>query len=66
MFRMNSKKYPDVITGGGGFGPVDENGYGVSYIIGGEDVIFFHITSKHLSSDTVSISKKLFVFMYIF
>jgi carnitine O-palmitoyltransferase 1, liver isoform len=29
----------------GGFGPVSNDGYGVSYIIAGEDLIFFHISS---------------------
>ncbi|XP_058800409.1 carnitine O-palmitoyltransferase 1, muscle isoform-like [Phymastichus coffea] len=54
LFKMDSKRYPEVITGGGGFGPVDENGYGVSYIVGNEDVLFFHISSKHASTETDS------------
>ncbi|CAF0890566.1 unnamed protein product [Didymodactylos carnosus] len=39
---------------GGGFGPVADDGYGVSYIIAGEDLIFFHISSKKSSSATDS------------
>lgn len=39
-------------TAGGGFGPVADDGYGVSYIIAGEDAIFFHITAKVSSTKT--------------
>eukprot|EP00042_Codosiga_hollandica_P023326 m.91320 g.91320 ORF g.91320 m.91320 type:complete len:137 (-) comp51139_c0_seq1:128-538(-) len=49
--RRNSNK----ITGGGGFGPVADDGYGVSYIVSGEDAIFFHITSKYSSKCTDSL-----------
>lgn len=44
--KMNLKKYPNCISAGGGFGPVADDGYGVSYIIAGEDTIFFHVSSK--------------------
>ncbi|EDO31440.1 predicted protein, partial [Nematostella vectensis] len=37
---------------GGGFGPVADDGYGVSYIIAGEDQLFFHITCKHAAPNT--------------
>ena len=33
---------------------VADDGYGVSYIIAGEDTIFFHITAKVSSTKTVS------------
>ncbi|ROL51962.1 Carnitine O-palmitoyltransferase 1, liver isoform [Anabarilius grahami] len=46
------KKHPEYITSGGGFGPVADDGYGVSYIILGEDLINFHISSKHSSPET--------------
>ncbi|TMW61605.1 hypothetical protein Poli38472_012796 [Pythium oligandrum] len=39
---------------GGGFGPVAEDGYGVSYMIGGEDLIGFHISSKKSCAATGS------------
>lgn len=39
-------KYPGMKTAGGGFGPVADDGYGVSYIIAGEDTIFYHVTCK--------------------
>ncbi|VDK83269.1 unnamed protein product [Litomosoides sigmodontis] len=42
-------------TAGGGFGPVDDNGYGVSYIVVGEDILSFHISSKRSASNTSSI-----------
>ena len=31
---------------GGGFGPVSDKGYGVSYMLPGDGRIFFHISSK--------------------
>lgn len=52
--KLDLKKYPDCISAGGGFGPVADDGYGVSYIIAGEDLIFFHISSKVSSKDTDS------------
>ncbi|GAA6084501.1 carnitine O-palmitoyltransferase 1, liver isoform isoform X1 [Tachysurus ichikawai] len=48
------KKHPEYVTSGGGFGPVADDGYGVSYIILGEDLINFHISSKHSSLETDS------------
>uniref|UniRef100_A0A8C2D7A6 Carnitine palmitoyltransferase 1Ab (liver) n=1 Tax=Cyprinus carpio TaxID=7962 RepID=A0A8C2D7A6_CYPCA len=48
------KKHPEYVTSGGGFGPVADDGYGVSYIILGEDLINFHISSKHSSPETDS------------
>ncbi|KAJ8922373.1 hypothetical protein NQ315_004316 [Exocentrus adspersus] len=44
--RLNLKKHPNCISAGGGFGPVADDGYGVSYIIAGEDLLFFHISNK--------------------
>lgn len=38
-----------------GFGPVADDGYGVSYIIAGEDLLFFHISSKASCPTTVRI-----------
>ncbi|XP_027563091.1 carnitine O-palmitoyltransferase 1, muscle isoform-like, partial [Neopelma chrysocephalum] len=46
-------KYPDHVSSGGGFGPVADDGYGVSYIIAGENLITFHISSKFSSPETV-------------
>lgn len=39
---------------GGGFGPVDDDGYGVSYIFMDKDLITFHVSSRHSSSETDS------------
>ncbi|RLN90261.1 hypothetical protein BBJ28_00016867 [Nothophytophthora sp. Chile5] len=39
---------------GGGFGPVAEDGYGVSYMVAGEDMIGFHISSKKSCPSTSS------------
>ncbi|GLV42745.1 withered [Carabus blaptoides fortunei] len=50
--RMNLKEHPNCISAGGGFGPVADDGYGVSYIIAGEDMIFFHVSNKRSSKQT--------------
>lgn len=52
--RFNVKENPACISAGGGFGPVADDGYGVSYIVAGEDLIFFHISSKISSPVTNS------------
>ncbi|XP_066946043.1 carnitine O-palmitoyltransferase 1, liver isoform isoform X2 [Macrobrachium rosenbergii] len=52
--RMDLTKNPKCISAGGGFGPVADDGYGVSYIIAGEDTVFFHISSKKSSPVTDS------------
>ncbi|KAL3883613.1 hypothetical protein ACJMK2_029858 [Sinanodonta woodiana] len=44
--KLDLVKHPEHISGGGGFGPVADDGYGVSYIIAGEDVVFFHVSCK--------------------
>ncbi|XP_031416395.1 carnitine O-palmitoyltransferase 1, liver isoform-like isoform X2 [Clupea harengus] len=46
--------HPEYISCGGGFGPVADDGYGVSYIIVGENMINFHISSKHSCAQTDS------------
>uniref|UniRef100_A0AAQ4PA43 carnitine O-palmitoyltransferase n=1 Tax=Gasterosteus aculeatus aculeatus TaxID=481459 RepID=A0AAQ4PA43_GASAC len=48
-------RHPEYVSAGGGFGPVADDGYGVSYIILGENLINFHISSKHSSPETVSL-----------
>ncbi|XP_049811312.1 carnitine O-palmitoyltransferase 1, liver isoform-like [Schistocerca nitens] len=52
--KADPRKIPNCITPAGGFGPTDKDGYGVSYIISGEDVLFFHVTSKRSSPVTDS------------
>jgi carnitine O-palmitoyltransferase 1 len=43
-----------LVSAGGGFGPVADRGYGVSYIIAGENQISFHISSKKSADNTSS------------
>lgn len=54
MELFDLKNHPDFVSLGGGFGPVADDGYGVSYIIVGEDMINFHVSSKHSCSQTDS------------
>ncbi|XP_055939231.1 carnitine O-palmitoyltransferase 1, liver isoform-like [Argiope bruennichi] len=49
---LDTKKFPEYVCLGGGFGPVANDGYGVSYDIASEDVMFFHISSKRTSPET--------------
>ncbi|XP_048101290.1 LOW QUALITY PROTEIN: carnitine O-palmitoyltransferase 1, liver isoform [Alosa alosa] len=46
--------HPEYISLGGGFGPVADDGYGVSYIIVGDNMINFHVSCKHSCSETDS------------
>lgn len=50
--KLDATKNPNFISAGGGFGPVADDGYGVSYIIAGEDMVFFHISAKKSCSTT--------------
>ncbi|XP_013401422.1 carnitine O-palmitoyltransferase 1, liver isoform [Lingula anatina] len=50
--RLDLLKHPDHICAGGGFGPVADDGYGVSYIIAGEYTIFFHVSCKRSCAET--------------
>ena len=50
----DTPRHPDLHSPGGGFGPVADDGYGVSYIIVSDEKMFFHISSKHSSSNTNS------------
>ncbi|XP_072495481.1 carnitine O-palmitoyltransferase 1, liver isoform [Notamacropus eugenii] len=45
---------PEYVSSGGGFGPVADDGYGVSYILVGENLINFHVSSKFSSPETDS------------
>ena len=46
--------YDDCICPGGGFGPVDPNGYGCCYLIMGNDLLCFHVSSSRKCLDTDS------------
>jgi len=50
----NDHKFKNASGIGGGFGPVADDGYGVSYIICHEDMIMFHVSSKKSSPETDS------------
>lgn len=51
---LDPKRFPNHISCGGGFGPVADDGYGVSYMIAGEELLFFHVSSKRSSKETDS------------
>jgi len=51
---IDFNQHPTMLSAGGGFGPVSDNGYGVSYIICHEDLIMFHISSKKSCGTTNS------------
>ena len=42
------------ISPGGGFGPVADDGYGISYMVPDDRKVFFHISSKISSEHTNS------------
>ncbi|XP_042640465.1 carnitine O-palmitoyltransferase 1, liver isoform isoform X2 [Tyto alba] len=50
--HIDLKKNPEMLSCGGGFGPVADDGYGVSYIILDENSIHFHVSSKISCSET--------------
>ncbi|KAM4677552.1 carnitine O-palmitoyltransferase 1, muscle isoform [Discoglossus pictus] len=52
MFDL--EEFPNHVSAGGGFGPVADDGYGVSYIFAGENLITLHISSKFSSPETNS------------
>lgn len=43
--KTDLKKNPGFFGASGGFGPVSRDGYSVSYIIAGDDIMFFHVSS---------------------
>uniref|UniRef100_A0A803T978 Carnitine O-palmitoyltransferase 1, muscle isoform n=1 Tax=Anolis carolinensis TaxID=28377 RepID=A0A803T978_ANOCA len=56
MFDLEA--HPECASSGGGFGPVADDGYGVSYIIAGENLVTFHVSSKFSSPETVSVHRR--------
>lgn len=51
---VDLNKFPQYVSSGGGFGPVADDGYGVSYIMVGETLINMHISCKFSSPETDS------------
>ena len=54
LWDLRDPKWAKHISPGGGFGPVADDGYGVSYMVSGEDEMFFHVSSKHSNPATDS------------
>lgn len=54
--RPHGTSYAEHDLASAGFGPVTDDGYGVSYMIAGEEKLFFHISS--LKSSHVTDSKR--------
>ncbi|CAI8037065.1 Carnitine O-palmitoyltransferase 1, liver isoform [Geodia barretti] len=52
--KLDYNNNPELISPGGGFGPVTEKGYGVSYIIQGDYHIYFHVSSFKSALNTDS------------
>ncbi|XP_064645349.1 carnitine O-palmitoyltransferase 1, liver isoform-like isoform X2 [Lineus longissimus] len=50
----NLPLYANKVCPGGGFGPVSDDGYGVSYMIPGDKKVFFHVSSKKKAPQTDS------------
>uniref|UniRef100_A0A674NYX0 Carnitine O-palmitoyltransferase 1, muscle isoform n=1 Tax=Takifugu rubripes TaxID=31033 RepID=A0A674NYX0_TAKRU len=63
---VDIKKFPKYVGAGGGFGPVADDGYGVSYIIVGENLITFHISSKFSCPHTVQPRERNHPFTSVF
>jgi hypothetical protein len=45
LWRIGDKKYAKAVSAGGGFAPVADDGYGVSYLINGENEVVFHVSA---------------------
>lgn len=50
----NLPEFDPMLGPGGGFGPVSDTGYGISYMIAGNKKIFFHISSRRSAQITDS------------
>eukprot|EP00795_Rhopilema_esculentum_P003730 gene3730-15005_t len=61
-FDIGIPEVRETISPGGGFGPVADDGYGISYMVPDDRIIYFHISSKVSSLNTNSerFAKNLF------
>eukprot|EP00735_Rhodelphis_limneticus_P000316 TRINITY_DN1049_c0_g1::TRINITY_DN1049_c0_g1_i1::g.30045::m.30045 TRINITY_DN1049_c0_g1::TRINITY_DN1049_c0_g1_i1::g.30045 ORF type:complete len:774 (+),score=262.38,sp/Q63704/CPT1B_RAT/43.24/2e-178,Carn_acyltransf/PF00755.15/2.3e-169 TRINITY_DN1049_c0_g1_i1:107-2428(+) len=50
-----TEKYVEFLSPGGGFGPVTDDGYGISYMIVGERAVYFHVSAKRSCPTTDSV-----------
>lgn len=53
-FDISIPEVLETLSPGGGFGPVSDDGYGVSYMVPGDSILYFHVSSKKSSSHTDS------------
>jgi hypothetical protein len=51
---MNFDSNPEYMCAGGGFGPVDANGYGVAYMVFNDKTTTFTVSSRVSSAKTVN------------
>ncbi len=51
---LSPQSVRNYLSPGGGFGPVADDGYGVSYMVPGQYCMFFHVSSKISSRETDS------------
>lgn len=51
-----------LVSPSGGFGPVADDGYGVSYMMANDEQTFFHISSKRSCENTDSERFRLAIF----
>lgn len=63
-----SGKESHLVSYGGGFGPVADDGYGVSYMVAGENLLFFNISAKRScpTTDTEKCVSVCVVCVYIY
>lgn len=54
LWDLSTPEMERYVSPGGGFGPVTDDGYGVSYMIAGESRLFFHVSSKNSCKTTDS------------
>lgn len=62
LWDIKDPKYEKKVSPGGGFGPVAEDGYGVSYMVSGERNFFFHVSSKrsHANTDSARFLRRIY------
>eukprot|EP00112_Aurelia_sp_Birch-Aquarium-sp1_P017854 Seg418.12 transcript_id=Seg418.12/GoldUCD/mRNA.D3Y31 product="Carnitine O-palmitoyltransferase 1 liver isoform" protein_id=Seg418.12/GoldUCD/D3Y31 len=53
-FDIGIPEVRETISPGGGFGPVADDGYGVSYMVPDDRIMYFHVSSKKSSPHTNS------------
>lgn len=52
LWSTKDPAWSHAISPGGGFGPVTDDGYGVSYMVAREDSLYFHVSAKKSSKCT--------------